>query len=387
MTSVLACQREHFSLPSDFHYLNCAYMGPLPRASVRAATEGLEAKQFPQAITADDFFAPAAALRSGFATLVNAPTAESIALIPSVSYGVSTVTRNTSIRDGQNVVVVHEQFPGNVYAWRRLVDEKGGELRVATPPAIGRGSGWTDRILSEIDEATVAVSMGTIHWTDGTRFDLAAIRRRTEEVGAAFVLDGSQSVGAIPIDVQELRPDALICAGYKWLLGPYSLCLAYFGERYSNGLPLEETWTGRLGSEDFSGLVDYVDDYQPGSIRFDVGERSNFVLIPGLAASLGLLLEWTPARIEGYCARLMADALPKIRELGFGMEEDAWRSPHLFGLRLPEAASLASIKEAFAAHRVGVSFRGSSVRVSPNVYNSSEDIDALTSALEAGAKA
>ena len=379
----LACQRDHFSLPDDFHYLNCAYMGPLPRAAERAGIKGLRAKRFPQAISTADFFEPADELRERFARLIGAPEPNRVATVPSVSYGVSTITRNTPMGPGANVVIMHEQFPGNVYAWRRLVDEKGGELRVVGPPTDGkRGEGWTDRILDRIDRGTVAVSMGTVHWTDGTRFDVSAVRARTREVGAAFILDGTQSVGAVPIDVAALDPDALVVAGYKWLLGPYSLSLAWFGERYLDGIPLEEPWHGRLNARNFAGLVEYEDAYQPGAIRFDVGQRSNFALIPALSASLELLLQWRPERVAEYTGALMHDALPRLRDLGVWVEDDKWRSPHLFGLGLPADAELDRLKQSLERHRVGVSFRGTSVRVSPNVYNTEEDAEALVRAFE-----
>lgn len=381
MTPVLPCQRRHFSLPDDFHYLNCAYMGPLPLAAERAGIEGLRAKRFPQAIVPEDFFRPVDDVRIRFARLIGAPEPNRIATVPSVSYAVSTITRNTDASRGSNVVIVHEQFPGNVYPWRRLVGEKGGELRVVKPPSDGgRGARWSERILDHIDTATVAVAMGTVHWTDGARFDVAAIRERTREVGAALILDGTQSVGAAPIDVAALDPDALVVAGYKWLLGPYSLSLAWFGDRYLGGVPLEETWIARLGSENFAGLVDYADDYLPGALRFEVGQRSNFALVPTLTASLDLILEWRPERIAAYCTALMDGAFERLRGLGLRVEESAWRSPHLFGLGLPPGADLERLQESLARHRVGVSFRGSSVRVSPNAYNTDADIEALVAA-------
>ena len=381
MTRPLTCQRHHFSLPDDFHYLNCAYMGPLPGVAERAGIEGLRAKRFPQSIAPEDFFRPADELRARFAHLINAPEPNRIATVPAVSYAVSTIARNTDVGPGRNVVIVHEQFPGNVYPWRRLVEEKGGDLRVVEPAGDGvRGEGWTERILDRIDGATAAVAMGTCHWTDGTRFDLEAVRERTRAVGAAMILDGTQTVGAVPFDVQALAPDALIVAAYKWLLGPYSLSLAWFGERYLDGIPLEETWIGRRDSENFAGLVDYVDEYQPGALRFDVGQRSNFALIPALSASLDLVLEWRPERVSDYCRALMGHAFPRLREMGVRVEDDRWRSPHLFGLGLAEGADTERLKESLARHRVGVSFRGSSVRVSPNVYNESRDVEALVAA-------
>ena len=403
----LACQRARFRLPKDFHYLNCAYMGPLPKAAERAGIEGLRAKRFPQAIAPEEFFRPADELREKFARLVGAERPEDVATVPSVSYAVSAIARNTKLGPGRNVVVLHEQFPGNVYPWRRSVAEQGGELRVVAPRGSGpgdsgpgssadhdlnggrsggggqgRGEGWTERILDRIDAGTAVVAMGTVHWTDGVRFDLSAVRKRTREVGAALVLDGTQSVGAAPLDLAALQPDALVVAGYKWLLGPYSLSLAWFGDRYLDGVPLEETWIGRRGSENFAGLVEYVDDYQPGAVRFDVGQRSNFALVPALAASLDLILEWRPERVSAYCARLVAGVLPRLRALGLGVEDDRWRSPHLFGLSLPPDADPERVKACLASYRVGVSFRGSSIRVSPNVYNTEDDMAALAAAME-----
>ena len=379
----LECQRSRFSLPDDFHYLNCAYMGPLPKAAEAAAVQGIRAKRFPQSISPEDFFRPVDELRERFARLIGAPRPECVATVPAVSYAVSTIARNTRVGPGRNVVIVHEQFPGNVYPWRRLVEEQGGSLRVVGPPRDGgRGRGWTERILDRVDAGTAAVAMGTVHWTDGTRFDVEAVRERTRDVNAALVLDGTQTVGAASIDVAALEPDALIVAGYKWLLGPYSLSLAWFGERYLDGVPLEETWIGRRGSENFAGLVDYVDEYQPGALRFDVGQRSNFALVPALSASLRLVLEWRPERVAAYCARLVDGAFGPLRELGVRVEDARWRSPHLFGLGLPPGADVERLKAVLARRRVGVSFRGSSVRVSPNVYNTPADMEALTASLQ-----
>ena len=384
MKSELSCQKAAFSLPDDHHYLNCAYMGPLPRVAEEAGIVGLRKKRFPQVVQVSDFFEPVQELKDRFAGLIGAESGESVAVIPSVSYGLAAVTGNTELGPGRNVVLMHEQFPANVYPWRRLAEDQGGEIRVVEPEEGCRGQGWTERVLDVIDEDTVAVAMGTVHWTDGTRYDLPAVRARTREVGAAFILDGSQSVGAAPIDVSSLQPDALICAGYKWLLGPYTVSMAYFGDRYLSGRPVEETWIARKGSEDFRALVDYQDEYQPGAVRFDMGQRSNFALVPALSASLGLLLEWGPEAITDYCRRLFSDALERVELFGVEIEEERWRSAHLFGLRLPPDASLDRVKAAFQAHRVGVSYRGASVRVSPNVYNTEDDVAAFLAALEQG---
>jgi len=378
----LSCKRDAFGLPEGLHYLNCAYMGPLPKVTEEAGIEGIRRKRVPIDIHPDDFFRTSDELRSLFSEMVGAGDPQRVAILPGVSYGVAVAARNLDVSPGQNVVMTHEQFPGNVHAWRRLAREHGAEVRVATPPdGPGRGQAWNDALLSSIDSATAVVAVPHVHWTDGTRFDLIAVGRRCREVGAALVVDGTQSVGALPFDVAEVQPDALIVATYKWLLGPYSVGVGYFGPRFDGGTPLEETWIGRERSEDFQNLVHYRDGYQPGAIRYDMAERSNFALLPMAVASMKLVKEWQPARIQAYCASLTASPLEEAAALGFSVEDPCWRGAHLFGLRMPPGIDLAGLKAALERRRVAASLRGSALRLSPNVYNDAGDLDALLEGL------
>jgi selenocysteine lyase/cysteine desulfurase len=382
VTEPLRCQRDAFGLPDDLHYLNCAYMGPLPRATEEAGVEGIRRKRVPTGIHPADFFETADKVRALFARLIDAEDPNRVAILPGVSYGVAIAARNVPVAKGQNVVMTHEQFPGNVHAWTRLARENGAEVRFATPPAgPGRGQAWNETLLGHIDASTAVVAVPHVHWTDGTRFDLVEVGRRCREVGAALVVDATQSVGALPFDVQAVRPDALIVAGYKWLLGPYAVGVGYFGPRFDDATPLEETWIGRENSEDFQNLVHYRDGYQPGAVRFDVAERSNFALLPMLAASLELIETWRPARIQEYCRTLTASALDEAAGLGFTVEDERWRASHLFGLRMPPGLDLVALRDALERRKVVASLRGTALRLSPNVYNDAADLDALLGGL------
>lgn len=382
MSSPLPCQRDAFSLPPDVHYLNCAYMGPLPKASEEAGIRGLRRKAVPLEIGPEDFFRESDRLRELFAGLISVADPRRIAIHPGASYAVATAARNLPLNRGGNVVMTHEQFPGNVHAWTRKAREAGADVRRIGPPEEGaRGAGWNERLLEAIDARTDIVTLPVVHWTDGTLFDLDAIGARCREVDAALVVDATQSVGALPFDAHRVRPDVLMCAAYKWLLGPYSVSLAYFSERFDNGVPLEETWIGRRGSEDFQGLVAYQDEYQPGAIRYDVAERSNFALLPVAVASLEAVVGWSPERIQAYCADLTRELVAEARSLGYAVEEERGRGHHLFGLRMPEGVPLATLRDRLQAAKVHVSLRGSALRVSPNVYNDHDDVGVLTEIL------
>ncbi|MBI4408313.1 MAG: aminotransferase class V-fold PLP-dependent enzyme [Gemmatimonadetes bacterium] len=378
---MLSCQKQLFSLPDNVHYLNCAYMSPLLRRVEQAGIEGLRRKRLPAGIAPEDFFRESDHARALFGRLVNAEPAR-IAIIPAASYGLATAARNTPLSRGRSIVLAHDQYPSNVYIWQRLAREAGAEVRTVIPPdAPGRGAAWNARLLDAIDARTAVVALGNVHWADGTRFDLERIGAHAREVGAALVVDGTQSVGALPFDVARVQPDALVCAAYKWLLGPYSIGLAYFGPRYDAGIPLEETWLARVHSEDFRRLVEYEDEYRAGAVRYDVGERSNFIVLPMLIAALEQVLEWAPARIQEYCRALSAELLEEARALGYRVEEEAWRGAHLFGVRTPPGLDLERLQRLLAEQNVIASLRGSALRVSPHVYNDRQDIEALLDVL------
>jgi selenocysteine lyase/cysteine desulfurase len=385
-TAPIDCRRADFSIPRDVHYFNCAYMGPLPVCAQDAGIAGVRAKAVPSAIEPADFFRDSNTARELFARIIGAPDPARVAIVPSVSYGIATVARNIRVSPGATIVVAAEQFPSNVYAWRGLASSTGAELRTVVPPAQERrGESWSGALLDAIDDRCAVVALPHVHWTDGTRFDLERIGERARAVGAAFIIDGTQSVGALPFDVTRIRPDAVIVAAYKWLLGPYGIGFAWYGERFADGAPLEETWIGRENSEDFQHLIDYRDTYQPGAVRFDVGERSNFILLPMAIESMRLVLDWGADRIQQYCDTLLMGVLEEAAALGFRSETRQWRGAHLFGIRAPAGLDLTALGADLRARGLIASLRGSALRVAPHVYNDEADAAALLAALRAAA--
>jgi len=258
-------------------------------------------------------------------------------------------------------------------------------VAVAPPDNGGhaRAPGWNRALLDAIDERTAIVALPHVHWTDGTRFDLEAIGARARAVGAALVVDGTQSIGAMPFDMARIQPDAVLCAAYKWLLGPYGMTFGWFGPRFDDGVPLEESWIARRDSHDFQRLVDYRDEYQPGAIRYDAGERSNFVLLPMALEALRLVAGWGADNVQQYCARLFQPVIDDAAEMGFRAEPATGRGAHLFGLRAPEGTDLQALQQMLTERNVHVSLRGSAVRVSPFLYNDGADAAALLAALRA----
>ncbi len=351
-------------------------MSPLLKKVEKAGINGIKMKRKPFHIQPSDFFSETESVRRLYSQLIENDEPDRIVIIPSVSYGISTVVKNLPFTSGE-IILAEEQFPSNVYPWLSL-EEKGFSIQIISPSdATSRAQSWNEKILDSINEKTRVVTIGHVHWSDGSLFDLAAIRKKLDEVGGLLVIDGTQSIGALPFSVKKFRPDAVITAGYKWLMGPYSIGLAYFGKVFDNGSPLEENWINRAGSDDFSGLVNYSPNYRDGALRYEVGEHSNFILIPMLHTALKQLIKWQPEAIQSYCKDLTEKIVEEIKELGLQIEDNEWRSHHLFGLRSKDNELLSALAQAFKRNKISVSFRGEVVRIAPHVYNDEIDLRKL----------
>lgn len=376
--TIIPCQRDRFDIPRDIAYLNTAYMSPLSHEVVAAIDQGARLKARPWELTIPDFYDQPDRARALFAGLVNAD-AEGVALIPSASYGIETAARNITIGEGRTVVLLADQFPSHVYPWRRRVRETGGEIVTVTPP---KGEAATEAVLAAIDERCAVAALPNVLWTTGALIDLAAVRKRCDEVGAALVLDLTQSAGAMVTDFSIIRPDFAAVAGYKWMLAPYATGFLYVAPHQREGDPLEEGWIARKGSRNFSGLVAYTDDYEPGAIRFDMGQRANFTLMPGVVAALEMLTAWGPEHIEETLAARTASLAERIAELGLVATPAHARGPHFLSAALPATAP-SDLLARLAAKGVYISERAGALRITPNLWNDDEDCERFLTALKA----
>jgi len=373
---MLPSQRDLFDIPDDVSYLNCAYMSPQLR-SVRAAGErAIAAKSRPWEISPADFFADSETARALFAELIGGD-ADGVAIIPSVSYGIAVAAANLPLAPGQNVVVLEEQFPSNVYPWLERASDCGAAVVTVPRPA---DHDWAAAIDDCMDGNTAIVAVPNCHWTDGSLVDLVRVGARARELGAALVVDATQSLGAYPFDVARVRPDFLVTAAYKWLLGPYSLGFLYADRERRAGRPLEHNWITRAGSEHFGGLVQYTSDFQPGARRYDMGERSNFALLPMALAALRQILDWKVEAVAAAIGELTGRIETGAAALGIAAMPANRRAPHLVGLRLGGDAP-DELATQLAARQVFVSVRGDRLRVAPHVYNTAADVDRFIAAL------
>ena len=382
-------QKDKFNLPNDVSYLNCANIAPLMNRLSILGKNAIDLRQRPYEISREDWFKPTENLKRNFAKLINCKEFERIAVIPSVSYGIASVAKNIQLSQKDEVLVVGEQYPSNYYSWQNITTKFGAKIKMVTAPdeTKNRGKLWNEKILNSISDKTRVVAIGNVHWTDGTVFRLEQISKKAKQHNALLIIDGSQSIGALPFDIQKIKPDAVFCVGYKWLLGPFSLGLSYFGDFFDNGSPLEENWINRKNSDNFQGLVDYTPHYRPLGGRYNVGENSNFHLVPILNGAIEQLIEWEVENIQAYCKHLIAKPIDELKDIGCIIEDTEYRTSHLFGIRFGNSIDLNKLQNQFVDNKIYASLRGTAVRVSVNVYNNENDMDKLVSCIKNTLKA
>ncbi len=381
---MLKHQKDKFSLPNDVVYFNASYMSPLLKSVEKIGLEALQRKSQPHTILSKDFFEPVTEFKKRIASLIDTKEYNRIACIPSVSYGIASVTNNIKLNSGDEILVIEDQFPSNFYSWKKLADTYNAVLKIIEKPKSGDciAKQWNQHILEAVTSKTKVVAMCQIHWADGTLFDLKSIREKTNEHHALLIIDGTQSVGAFPFSIEETQPDALICAGYKWLLGPYSIGFAYFGSYFDNGSPIEESWLNRKDSENFAGLTNYKDNYRDGANRYSMGEYSNFISVPMATKAVEQIIEWNPSEIQKYCYEISKEAIKDLQEMGFTIEDNDYRGHHLISIEIPEFMNIEVLKQQFEENSIYLSIRGNYIRISPHLYNTKEDFIQLINCIK-----
>lgn len=374
----LPCQRALFDIPAQVAYFNCAYMSPLLRSAAAAGQQGVAGKSQPWQVRPADFFSLPDQARSLFAGLVGAQ-ADDIAIVGSASYGIETALKNIRLQAGDQVLICADEFPSSLYPLRRAARLAGAEIVTVARPQDGD---WTRALLQAMTPRTRLALLCPCHWTDGGLIDLAAVRLALDAHDGLLLVDATQSMGALPLDVSQVRPDFLVAATYKWLLGPYSLGFLYVAPRWQDGQPLEENWVNREAAHDFARLVDYRAGYAPGARRFDMGERANFVALPMAMAALEQIAAWQVPRIAQTISHLTGQIAAHVAPWGLEAAPAHLRAGHFLGLRWPGALP-SSLPEQLAAAQVHVSIRGPAIRITPHVYNHEEDVARLLEVLQA----
>ena len=372
--NMLKCQKHLFQLDKDIHYLNCAYKAPLLKSAENALINSLKKERNPYHYKPNDFFEITEDICKSFSQLIEC-SAQNIALFPSTSYGFASALNNIKSHGGKAITIENE-FPSGYFALEKWAISNNAEI-IVVKREDKSAQNWNNLILDSIDDSTDVVLLSIIHWMNGTKLNIKEIGKKCRKYNAKLIADGTQIVGAAPINVNQLNIDVLICAAYKWLFGPYSMAIGYFSDDFREGNPIEESWMNRSNAMNFSSITEYDINYKPGSARYNVGQTSNFMISPILLEGLNQINQWGTTNIQAYCQMLSNYLKESLTPMGVEFEKENYFYPHLFSLKLPNNINPEIVKSQLENKNIYVSLRGSYIRVSINVFNQKENLDAL----------
>jgi cysteine desulfurase/selenocysteine lyase len=364
--------RSEFEFEERSVWLNTAHQGRLPRRAAVALAEAVRWKLHPELLASSDRFAQVPSrLRRALARVLGARQ-DDVVLANSASYGLHLVANGLELGPGDEVVVAANDFPSDILPWLSLRD-RGVAVRMVEPQAEVLTPG---EVQAALTRRTRVVCLTWVHSFSGRVVDLAGIGQLCRSRGVWLVVNGSQAVGAMPVDVQALPVDALVSVGFKWLCGPYGTGVCWLRPELFDALrPAKLYWLSALSADDLAAPrldLEAVTPRRQG--RLDVFGTANYFNHVPFTAALELLLDLGIDEVAGYVDGLVVRLLGGIDRARFRLvSSEEVRSPLVMVEPLREAS--AEVLERLAAAGVHVAHRRGRIRISPHLYNTADEID------------
>ena len=368
--------RSLFPLTEHYVYLNHAAVAPPPVTTIQAVERQLADVRANGSINFREWLATKEMARELAARMINARP-EQIAFMRNTSDGLSTIANGLPWRRGDNLVTFRHEFPSNVYPWLRLREAHGVEVRICEER---EGRIDYDELIGLIDSNTRVVAISQVQFASGFRADLERLGRAARSHDALLVVDCIQAMGVIPTDVEAELVDAAAGAGHKWLLTPEGVGLLYLSDRARERL--QPTLVGWVSVPDPDDYSNWEQGWKRGALAWETGTGPSS-LIYGLEASLKLLHEIGVQQI----ARHLESLTDYFCDLLAGREYEVVSSrlqgekSQIVCIRNTRGLTPMSLYAHLKNQKIITAPRAGRLRISPHVYNTTADMDALVAAL------
>jgi cysteine desulfurase/selenocysteine lyase len=359
--------RGLFPITERCAFFNHAGVSPLNTRAVEAMNafnQRSAAEPFAQVY--EDAGAALLDLRQRLAALINARSADEIVLMQNTAMGINTAALSLPLRPGDNVLVLDGDYPANIYPWMNLAHR--GVLTKVVPSHDGGLN--LDLLVSRMDNHTRAVAMSTVVFATGFCNNLIALGQLCKERGIFFVVDGIQSLGALPFDVRAANVDFLACGSQKWLLGPPGGGFLYVRRELLDELA-PGAYVGTSSVVDAANFLDYNFTLQPTAERFLLGSQ-NFIGMIGLHECIALIQEIGIEPISQRVLALAGTAIAALHERGYRVSVPA--PEQRSGIVIAEVDDPEAVSARLKAAGIISIPRGKGVRFAPHFYNTEAEI-------------
>lgn len=368
--------RSLFPATKHLTYLNSAAVSPMPTTAIDAINSQLADVAAYGSAHYQDWIDTKSRARSLIAEMLRTRP-DQIAFMRNTSDGFATIANGLTWDSSDNIVSFEREFPSNFYAWRRIRDEFGVELRLC-PERNGRID--LDEFISLIDTNTKVVAISSVQYASGFKSDLERIGRASRAVDALFCVDIIQGFGALPYDLHAQFVDAACGASHKWLCAPEGCGFIYLSDRARERI--KPTLIGWISVETPWNFEDREQPFKSTALAWESGTGASS-LFYGLEQSLKLLHETGADRIEQHLNNLSNHLCDSLAGKNYEIVSSRAPSEKSQTVCIKHNGGLSSnqIASHLESEKIIVSPRGDRVRIAPHFYNNVEDIDRLINAL------
>lgn len=370
---------DDFGPFEDRTWLNCAHQGPLPRVAVEAAEEALRWKVSPHHLDEDAFYGVPRRLKEALGRMIGA-SREEIILGNSTSYGIHLLANGLPLRTGDEILLVKGDYPANILPWLEL-EKRGVKIYFLEPESAVPDP---EEIVEGIESSTKVFCTSWVNSFNGHAIDIQRIGRLCRERGVVFIVNGSQALGARVLDVSRRPVDVFTCCGFKWLCGPYGTGFCWIRPDFLESLDYNQAyWLTMQQGRSLDWMREYRLRDDLGASKYDVYCTANFLNFMPWTAALEYLLSHGVQNIEAYDSELISyfnERLDKDRYRFISPQDGPQRST-LIIITYMKPDLNPQIIQTLQLEGIDVSLREGNIRISPHVYNTSEDLDRTLSIL------
>jgi selenocysteine lyase/cysteine desulfurase len=368
--------RALFPAANKYTYMNSAAVSPMPTTAVDAVLSQLKDVSANGSINYLQWIETKGRARDLIASMLNVRS-EQIAFTRNTSDGFASIANGLTWNQGDNIVSFEQEFPANYYAWRKVRDDFGVELRLC-PEREGRID--LDEFIDLIDSSTKLVTISSVQFASGYRADLERIGRAARAVDALFCVDIIQGLGATGYDLPSQFVDAASGASHKWLCAPEGCGIIYLSDRARE--MVKPTMVGWISVETPWDFTDREQPFKPDALAWESGTGAS-ALFYGLEQSLKLLTETGLEKIATYLDELTDYLCERVSEKDY--EISSSRAPGeksaIVCIRHSGGLGCNDIAERLEKEKIIVSPRIDRLRIAPHFYNNREDVDKLVEML------
>ncbi|UCE13362.1 MAG: aminotransferase class V-fold PLP-dependent enzyme [Candidatus Heimdallarchaeota archaeon] len=294
---------------------------------------------------------------------------EEISFTYNTSYGLAAIAEGINWKNGDKIVLNDLEYTSNSYTYQALASKFGLELEVI--PNID-GALPMESFSQTIDHSTRLVAISHVQFSNGFRIDLDELAHICHEKEAHIMVDAIQSLGAVPLDVQELDIDYLASGGYKWLLGPLGTGLIYIKKELAESL--NPSFIGSMSSDNPLELSHHPYSPAPGAKRFQASLGPHTLLI---AKAVEFINNLGIMNIYSHIMSLTDQIIEYVQEnsnfkLQTPMEDEHQRSG-IVNFTCPNGEEVVNRLRKLP-YPIVTSFREGGIRISPHCYNTEEEI-------------